>query len=163
MPTSHLYDLAADLLTEGVAALECGSRDVPDKRFVTFGTPAFDCELLTVHLTAAGFGTDQGTPANRCATRPTVTFALTLVRCWPVDVQVDADDYDEAAAGVYADTWAIMTNLVADRAVIFDGVDDCSWVRLGAVQRFEPQGGLVAVQFPVTVYPSDLDAPCGAS
>lgn len=163
MPTSLLYDLAADLLTEGVAALECGSRPVPDVRFVTFGVPAFDCELLSVHLTAAGWGADQGTPATRCAARPTVTFALTLVRCWPVDVQVTADDYDAAAAAVYADTWALMTNLAADRAVIFDAIDDCAAVRLGSVARFDPAGGLVAVQFPVTVNPSDLDPPCGAS
>lgn len=164
MYPSLITDLASDLLFAAETALECHGLPVPDRSFVTVGTPPFDCDLLAVHLQSAGFGTDGGTPANRCVRRPRLIFAVTLVRCWPVDgAEFDPGRAEEAAQGAYADVWAIMRHFAAAPLDLFGAVDTCSQVDLGAVVRYEPQGGVIGWQFPVTVYPVDLDPPCPAS
>lgn len=82
-----IYDLGAQVLAVIEAAYATAGVDLPDRRYVTAGAVAYDCEQLVVSLTrmypGIAFLEDPAAPVLKATLLRSVTFAVHLVRCIP--------------------------------------------------------------------------------
>lgn len=157
-----LFDLCEEYLEACVSAL--GS-DVPDRRFVNYGPPAWDCpEQLTVH---AGGPVVADTlplqpslePAHRAAVQGMVnmvSLTATILRCVPM-IEEDGDapspqDIEVASRQTCSDVWAIWNWLVSKKA---DGTlfppRESRELFIDPAVAVNPQGGAAGWQITVRV------------
>lgn len=155
MNSVELYNASVDVLNAAVAVLDASSPlRAPERRYVSVGEPAYDCDQLTVSASARpgliatnGLGLD----AVRSNSRPRVllaAFRVTIIRCGYPTVTDEGDPPDDvaieaAAAAIYGDGWALFAGLnAAARAGTLDGVSACSeW----SVDALDPIGAEGAV------------------
>lgn len=155
MNSVELYNASVDVLNASVAVLDASSPlRAPERRYVSVGEPAFDCDQLTVSASVRPglVATNSvGLDAIRSNSRPRVliaSFRVTVVRCGYPTVTDEGDppddaDIEAAAAAIYADGWVLFDGLnAAARAGTIGGVSLCSeW----SVDALDPVGAEGAV------------------
>lgn len=147
MAVHALYTLAGDLLAavEGYFAAEAPAVDLPDRRYVTTGSPAFDCEQVTVTIPQLFTGLPGSAYVGPLV--PGVTSAVELqvsvIRCVPT-----MDDGGNPPDTTDLETSAQELLIDADllRAAMFeakkDGVfDTCNDVVIAETIAYGPEGG----------------------
>ena len=160
--------LATDLLATAVGCWtdDCG-RTAPDRRVIVVGPPALDCEMVAVAVGPVEVNRfEAGARAGvaGCAVSHQANLTVWLARCVPTldDRGRPPDPVDEtqAAVGVARDI-ALIANGLAQAA--FDGLllpsfvsVPCSGIAWGQISPQAPQGGMVAVAFPVRFERSGL-------
>lgn len=151
LPADRLYRAARNLLDVVVAHYASVGVALPDRQFVSDGTPAWDCEQVCVYVERV-FSTrgDVSSEANQpidCLVVRGAQIAVEIARCTPVF----ADDWSDAAPSgeaietvaqqVLADpmhlTNAIVDGYRNDELAGARGLSLVEWESLG------PQGGLV--------------------
>lgn len=148
------WTVAEQVRTAIVSGYDTAGVELPDRRVITFGPPAADCEMLAVQLERVyGIGGDptvavleSKAPAAGFAMRG-ATFAVWLLRCIPdVDLALDqlvlpsVTDEEAAAAVIFTDA-QLLSNVLA-AAVKAGGLPGCASVAIEDWQNIEPQGGL---------------------
>lgn len=144
-----LYDLAGDVLAAVVAHYLDEGVDLPDRRYVTDGLPAWDCEQVTVRVARTyGHGGDVRVETGSLL-GPLVLAAadveVQVVRCSPtVDDAGDppaADEISASAAAVLDDADLVRAALLA---AYKDGLlGACQGAVLVGWTPAGPEGGLV--------------------
>lgn len=148
---SRLLDVAGEALDTLVALT---LRGCPERAYVSPGLPAFDCEQLTVHISAlVEEVTGPLQPNEATAQRMKfgricmVTFTTTIVRdlCAITDQNAppDARLEDTDARQLDCDAWSIWEMYYhRARAGTLLGADRCSLVRMQASHPVDPSGGV---------------------
>lgn len=147
-----LLGTALNVATEALQepATETGP---PERRYVSHGAPAADCEMLATYalparvLPAAGPG---------CATIPVASFAVVLYRC--VTAVADSPEpgppptstLDAEARSLAVDGWALLRGFLAARRGGEFSADSGS-VTVGPLQPLPPGGGIAGWQLNVEV------------
>ena len=156
MTASGLYDAAKELLDYCVVVLDELPAGAPERRYVAFGLPAFDCEQLTVHAFQVGEA-DVG-PNETSMDRfkrghpyPRVNMAFLVVTiardCYPGPTGTTeapaVADLVAASEVLYADGWALWNRL---SSALRDGelFEACSLVGWEPLQPTNPDGGIAA-------------------
>ncbi len=118
-----LYNASVDLLNAAVAALDAhSSLGAPERRYVSVGDPALDCDQVTVAAAArvaAAPVTGRGTDTYTQQSRPRVIaadFRVLVVRCGYPSVAADGSappdtEIEAASAALYEDGWALFIGL----------------------------------------------------
>lgn len=160
-PVSRIFDVCGDLLG-AVVARHGGT--LPDRQYVSAGTPAWDCELLATWCeTTSGIDGDPGGEAAQSLRRHAAhamragTFVVTLVRCTPAVPDVvgdemvltDVADEESAAQTLYEDAQAILNALVAEEKE--GGLTSCNGLVFQGWSYLGPEGGLVAGELRVRI------------
>jgi hypothetical protein len=161
MADSYLFDLASGI----IAALEAGypaapdAAALPERRYVSDGVPAWDCEQLTVHVVrtfnaAQPGGGAPGSPGIPSFGKgPTVRAAevvVTIVRCSPTiaddgglgEATIPTEAEIEAAALVVLSD-AEMIPMVLEDAVRTRQLPSCEGISFVSWDGAGPEGGLV--------------------
>jgi hypothetical protein len=157
-----LQALGADFLEACVEALDTiptspdldpGFVGAPDRAFVTYGTPAADCDQLTVHLVPLTVGSSQ--PVNAAVVRVNrVTLIATLFRCGPIwenaQEMPTPEDMGALAEQINADRWALW-NYPYNKWCANLLFEDCGDVLNWGLGQLPPSGGMVGTTLTVTV------------
>lgn len=149
IPVDRSFNAAQALLDAVVAHYATVAVDLPERQYVTDGTPAWDCEQLTVQMERTFNGLpDQPTVAPLdCLLVRTAIFVIELVRCIPVvedelgnAVVPAADEISASARRILGDQALIVNAVVgAQRAGELAG---CRGLTIVDWENAEPQGGL---------------------
>lgn len=149
LPADRLYLAARALLDAVVAGYAAAGVALPPRQFVSDGTPAWDCEQVTVYVerTFSGTVAAESTSPMNCLVVRSAQFSIEIARCTPVfadgwsDAPPTGDAIEAVAETVLADPMIVANSIVAaQRAGDLAGKDGLSlieWESLG------PQGGLV--------------------
>lgn len=168
MSADALYAAQLDLLDFCALALDVLPAGAPERRYVSFGLPALDCEQLTVHVfgvrkdeTAYSGSPDPGSLRRKGHPLPAINMldlVITIAReCYPGPVGPaggnsvpDVPDLVEASQMLHADGWQLW-NAVNDavRAGVLYGA--CQFVSLLPMQPLGPEGNFAGWTLPVSV------------
>lgn len=161
MTVSALADQAQALLDAATAglALATTTTDAPSHRFRSHGLPNLElcCDdgELAVWLERVEHRETTPESVGGCTVENYFHWVIGLYRCWPSGdtVSPSAADYDEAAADLLVDAWAILTEFY-DRirsGALLSGCG-CEDVALGdlAPSEVEPSGGCAGWEFRLT-------------
>jgi hypothetical protein len=157
-----LHALCEDYLQACVEALDTipgspgvasGSVGAPTRQFVTYGTPAADCDQITVHSVPLAVGSNA--PINAATIRVNhVTLVATVFRCGPVwedaDQMPSEEDQEALAGQINADRWALW-NYPWNKwraGLLFE---ECGDVLGWQLNQLPPSGGMVGTTLSVTV------------
>jgi hypothetical protein len=117
----------------------------PERKFVTFGTPALDCcEQLSVHVGILSEGSSAPTvPKASIARINRVQLIATFTRCVPSPDMTNpppAVEIEAAAAQINADKWAVWNHIynLINADMLFDKCCDVIW---GPLAPLQPSGG----------------------
>ncbi len=151
-----MRDVQDDLLMEAVSALAAdGASPAPERRYVAHGTVTWDCELLAVNIVRV-LPKLVDPRAQSCAVMHEVTYAVTLLRCYPMPSDrgqpPSADDLTDAGRDLATDgqaLWKGLTRAWADGSWPV-GIP-CSKVTWGGLEPLAPSGGLAGWRVTVTV------------
>jgi hypothetical protein len=145
---TDLAELAARILAKVVEVYARNGIDLPDRRYIALGTPAQDCEQVTVAFQQLYIGPpgDEASQPQRCEAPRSAVFEVTITRCIPV-----VDDRNRAPQP--ADISAASAVLMRDAWLLLDSVpdmDDYLGV-IATVEASEAQGGLQSVVMTLTL------------
>ena len=137
----------------GSPGLGLGFVGAPDRAFVTYGTPAADCDQLTVHAVPLTVGGNA--PINAAVVRVNhVTLVATLFRCgaaWTSSTEFPSPAAQQAfAEQVNADRWALW-NYPYTKWCKKQLFEDCGDVGDWILQQLQPSGGMAGTTLTVTV------------
>lgn len=151
IPPDRIYAIADACLDAVVAHYATLGTELPARQYVANGTPAYDCEQLTVNVESTAPIT--GSPLNEIASdlirdaghaMRSGLYAVTILRCIPtLDDEGDPPPVtDEAASSalIYADAVNVLNALIA--AEIAGEIPGHGSVVFRGWQSVEPQGGL---------------------
>lgn len=146
-----LYDLLTATLDAIVEVFEEEGVDLPDRRYVAFGTVAADCEQLTVALDQHYMGTPGGDPnaLTRCGGPRTVAMTVQLFRTTAAQTARQATpsvaSLSKNAEKHLRDAWVLLN--AAER------VDSIAWGTgvIAEVTAAEAAGGLVGCNMSLVV------------
>lgn len=124
IPASRIFDIADACLDAVVAHYAEKAVELPERRYVANGLPAFDCEQVTVFCeSTSGI---SGSPAIEVATEQfrdaghamrLGVFAVSIIRCVPtLDDEGDPPtvaDENESSALIYGDAVLVLNALIA--------------------------------------------------
>lgn len=123
MNPAALYNAAVDVLNAAVAVLDANSAlRAPDRRYVSVGDPALDCDQITVAASArpalvasSGAGLDAARHHRRARVL-VAEFRIHVVRCGYPTLDQHGNpprdaDLEAAAAAIYAEGWALFVGL----------------------------------------------------
>lgn len=151
-PTDRLFVVADQVL----AALESfypaapDSLALPERRYVSDGTPAYDCEQVAVQVARTmgilgNVAAEQAMQVLGPMVQRAAEVVVHVIRCAPVvddDGSAPSTDEVEASArGVLADAVMVPDALLAAYKAGLLGA--CSGVALGGWAGYGPEGGLV--------------------
>lgn len=148
MQPDRPYGTARAVLDQLVARLPALDVDVPERRYVSIGLPALDCEQLVVSIDRiVGHEGNPGSESNnpvRCLIMRAVELTVWLVRCVPTldddGNAPSAESIDDSSELIAGDPQAILTALLG---AYRDGDVGSTW---GVVfldwRALTPQGGL---------------------
>jgi hypothetical protein len=154
-----LHALADEYLQATVEALDTipgspgvgsGSVGAPTRQFVTYGTPAADCDQITVHSVPLTVGSHA--PTDSAVIRINhVTLVATLFRCFlPAGEIPTAEEQEAMADQTNADRWALW-NYPFNKwraGLLFE---ECGVVTNWLLAQLPPSGGMVGTTLSVTV------------
>lgn len=169
MSSAYLHDLAVDLLVAAEAAVDpiCTGNELPPRRYVSYGEPAWDIcqgdervaasgQLVTWWADVQPVVSAQG---RSCAIQYRGRLCVELARCFPslsADSQpLPAEVYEAAAAVVSTDAWALVRGVGAWVASL-----GCSWAQIEDVFPSGPEGGMAAVRICIRLELDDPDPAC---
>jgi len=144
---SDLYDLAQEYLSACIDALDSVATEdatllgAPDRSFVTYANPAFDCPQLTVHVVPITESPSiAGGPMSAKTLRINlITLVATSIRCVPDTTNMTQEE--EAARQLHADAWALWNHIFnMIRAGAFK--DKCTEVWWDGLRPVPAQGGV---------------------
>lgn len=156
-PATRVFDVASALL-DAVVANHGG--ELPDRRYVSAGAPAWDCELVSTWCESTS-GVDGGTTIDTLDahtgsaghTMRSGVFVVTIARCTPAipdgrDFPTVANE-ETAAAALYEDAQRTLNALIeAER----DGdLPGCHGIAFLGWSFVGPEGGFVAGELRVLV------------
>lgn len=162
--TTNAFDLAKDLLA-GVAAelLADGmtASAIPDRRYVTFGTPVAECSALVVSLERVYQGAVGGSETPHVLRKDVArvaAFGVWLFRCLSAVPQGEGYEVDVAPSvtALEADAALVMTDTYLLHRAVGKARDSGLFrsyalaAQVGAAVPLEPQGGIGGVQVTVT-------------
>lgn len=145
---TRLYDLAAGVLAAVETTYQAEGIDLPERRYVADGPPAYDCEQVVVALVrmypGLPFQEDPGQPVLKMRLLRSVTLAVHVVRCIPVlDNQGNpptAAAIDASGANVLQDSWMLpWAMLEGHRQQLFAPL--CDTIGMRELTPAEPSGG----------------------
>lgn len=146
--SDRLYALAAATLTAVENGYAAASVPLPDRRYVSNGLPAWDCEQVAVYVeTVSPTLGDPAVPFIQARVLPLgmrgAQIAIGIVRCVPV-MDNDANpppviDEEGAALAIYRDP---VVTLDAIRLAIGDGIPGCGGATYLGWTNLNAQGGL---------------------
>lgn len=163
---TDLYGLAKELLDFCVVALDELPAGAPERAYVAFGLPAFDCEQLTVHAFQVGEADTVPRETTMDLMRrghpyPRIDLAylvITIARdCYPGPTAGTATieppevaDLVAASEKIYADGWQLWNAVPAG---LRDGglYEACKLVGWQPMQPVGPEGGFAGWTMPVLV------------
>ena len=137
----------------GSPGLGLGFVGAPDRAFVTYGTPAADCDQLTVHAVPLTVGGNA--PINAAVVRVNhVTLVATLFRCGPIWTDADempsVEEQSLTAEQTNADRWALW-NYPFNKWRAHLLFEECGDVLGWQLAQLPPSGGMVGTTLSVTV------------
>lgn len=156
MEPNAVRDTADDLLAVAVAALAAdGASPAPDRQYIAHGAVTWDCELLAVNVVRI-LPKITDPRLQPCAVLHLVTYAVTLLRCYPVPTDQgnppSASDLTDAGRNLATDGQALWKGLT--RAWVEGewpvGIP-CSRVTWDGLEPLAPSGGLAGWRVAVTV------------
>jgi hypothetical protein len=123
---------------------------LPGRQYVTLGTPAQDCEQVTVawQNAYAGLPGQEMNDAQRCDAPRSAVFIITITRCVPVADGAGstrppkASDLTISAHELYHDAWLLLISA--------QSMDDYLGI-IANVEAGDAQGGLQSVALSVTL------------
>jgi hypothetical protein len=145
--SDRVANLADALMQKVIDVFAMEGVPLPERRFLTVGTPVHDCEELVVVFSSLSKGLPgQEDTSQRCDASVSVTFQIHLVRCFPLpggrgNLAPSAESLSTNADGLMQDAWLLVkaaSELVDNPFVSFGGM-------VNSVQAEEPQGGFSAV------------------
>lgn len=157
MEPGTIRDQLAELLDLAVEALTVyeGAEDPPERRYVAHGTVTWDCDQLTTHLvrTRPKLIDTRSLP---CAVVLVSTYAVTLLRCWPVGNQANplpsAEALDAAGRQLAVDGEALLKTLTRAWAEgVWPAGVNCKRVEWSQLEPMAPSGALAGVRLEVSV------------
>lgn len=113
MPDTLLYDLARKLLDAVVAGFADHGVALPTNRYVSNGSPAFDCSQVTVNLQRVFSGSPGAETQGQmgCGPLSVAEFSIDIVRCIPSmddGANPPSDKTISASAKeIYTDLWIL--------------------------------------------------------
>lgn len=139
-----LYTTATTILAGVVEGYGARGIDLPDRRYVTLGTPANDCEQVVVAWQQVYLGTpgDEASEPQRCDAPRSAVFTVQLCRTMPV---VNDAGNAPSAAAIQAASKTLMT----DARVLLDILAYIDPYGMGVIVTgdvVEVSGGLGCVQ-----------------
>lgn len=143
-----LWLLAQKLLGKVVETYVQYAVPLPNRRYIALGTPAQDCEQVTVAWQQSYIGPpgDEANAPQRCESPRSAVFQIVVARCIPV-----ADDrgrepspeaISEASKALLRDSWLLLASV--------NGWDDYLGV-IATVEAGEAQGGIQPVILTLTL------------
>lgn len=153
IPTTRLHDLLSDVLTAVTTHYGEAGVDLPERRYVSPGLPAWDCEQLTVFAERTDPNAGDVTAAIPNPMLPaagyslrTATVSIELARCVPTLTDdgafPDEVDIDASSQILYADHSLLMQAVIA--GVRSNELPRLHTVALGGWEVIGPEGGFVA-------------------
>ena len=157
-----LFALAEEYLDLCVVALEA-AQGAPPRRYVSPGPPAWDCELVAVHVggpvvapTSSGPGAlAEGHRLQATGQVNIIDLVATILRCVPV-MKADgsapvASSVTDASRVTLSDLWTIWNHIAHGRreGTLFDG--KCRDVTMDPAVTLAPAGGFAGWQVSVRV------------
>jgi hypothetical protein len=148
-PADRLYSAARALLDTVVAYYDDQGVPLPDRRFVSDGTPAWDCEQVCTYVERTFSGTleDENTRPMNCLVVRSAQIVVEIARCTPVfanewsDAPPAADEIDGVAQTVLGDSMLLANGIVAAHKA--GDLGGCRGLALVEWESLGPQGGLV--------------------
>lgn len=151
---TFLYDLAAATLTAIVGYYDehaQGEQVLPDRQYVTDGTPAWDADQVTVQAVRTfavdGSGVEVGLLPLGPMVRRGAEFSVQVVRCIPtIEGDMDAagapkvEDIEGSARVILTDAEMMADAIVA--AYHEGALPGCGGVFFAGWANLEPEGGL---------------------
>ena len=145
--SANRISLFADsLMDKVIAVFDSAGVPLPDRRFITVGSPVYDCEELVVVFQSLekGLPGGGGEPAN-CDMPSTASFEVHLVRCFPVPMSSPVPpspiSLTSNADGLMIDSWLMLGAIDELNRDPFTGLGGMVY----SVSVGEPSGGLVGV------------------
>ena len=152
MSDTILFTLATEMLD--AVGTELGTF-APERRYVTLGEVAFDCDQLVVNF--LGLSTRSGEQKS-CASVPQVTYGVTLVACASSQAGLyapEADiltDYAEFHLRALWRLWSALAQLRMSGDLFGSASTiDCRYVTIGDALITGPEGGTIGITFPITI------------
>lgn len=144
-----LFDIAADIRAAIESGFQTAGRELPERRFVSNGDVADDCDQLAVEVTSVfrmSEGQEVATSLKRSAGLG-MDVAIRLSRCQPSGETI-GDDYvapspeelQDAASDLLIDGWVMRQSLIA--AYKAGDFESCNDLALGRLEAFGPLGGI---------------------
>jgi hypothetical protein len=128
-----------NLLDSVVATFESYEIDLPERRYVCLGLPAYDCEQVTVSLVQLYFGPpgQQTATPQRCDGPITAVVAVQILRKIPIgNTRGDPprpDDISTSTVDMVTDAFVLLRSI--------NGLDPFEAGVIADVSAAEPQGG----------------------
>lgn len=132
-----------EILDSIVGTFELNDVVLPERRFITVGGTAHDCEQLSVSFDQLVSGPPgaQTEEVSRCNDPRTIALTIELVRCIPTPKgrgsAVSTADLNYAATRMTGDAWLLMDGAMSSQATEWLGA-------LTDVAVTEPSGGFQA-------------------
>lgn len=150
-----IFDAAVDLLGRVEDAAANAGVVLPERRFVSNGEVAFDCELVAIQV-PTGF---RGSPAlpspdrnRRNVTVWTFEFTVWLIRCVPTindrGIVPTAAALQDSASVILRDAHILTYDLMP---LLDDLSDTCTHVAAGNLVGVGPEGGFAGWQLPIQI------------
>lgn len=145
---TRLYDLAAGVLAAVETTYQAENIPLPDRRYVSDGPPAYDCEQVVVALVrmypGLPFQEDPGQPILKLTLMRSVTLAVHVVRCIPVVNNAgkapSVDAMEASGLTVLTDSWMLpWAMLEGHRQQVF--AELCDTIGMRELTPAEPLGG----------------------
>ena len=151
----NLANLMQSVLDQVITVYGSYSMPLPSRRYWTLGSPAVDCEQVTVSMLQMYLGSpgDEATTPRRCNDPRSVTLLVQVAREVPT-VGVNgrapaADDIQDAAMISAYDAWILL-----DSAAELDRWETNGGFGLGIIATVEtsaPEGGFQVVTMTITL------------
>ena len=149
LPADRLYSAAKALLDVVVAHYADQGVPLPDRRFVSDGTPAWDCEQVVTYVERTFSGTleNENTRPLNCLVVRSAQIVVEIARCTPVfandydDAPPTAEAIDGVAQTVLGDSMHLTNAIVAGHQA--GELGGCKGLALVEWESLGPQGGLV--------------------
>lgn len=144
MPAQQLPDLADALLTAVVSAAGEHAIDLPNRRYVSPGLVAIDCEQVAVQTPRVfrGLPNEQYASIDRAGDTFAAEFTVWLVRCTPVPGNNGQAPSAEAltanAEEILRDGWLLTKGMLPNLRTVADA---CSSLSIGQAVGYGPEAG----------------------
>ena len=142
----QLVGLLTNLLDKVINTFDEWGVDLPEKRWITTGTPPADCESLVVALQNVKPAKGRGVPNSLVgpATTATVGITITVFRC--ASANCDGKKEEEQGLDRARDAWVLNVGLLQQHhagSIFPPGLSDVQWQGVATQAPFGALGATV--------------------